>query len=283
MKAIVNPFEPWRPIDLPIPTPLNAGRPWRPSPPLRPASEEAIPLAESVDPPARKRKQRCCGKKKCAARKAKKTQPSIDRERVGEPKRSRILPILFLLLGTLILAGFSCFGGTHYFRVFVTLFAVFVGFSFGLSPSAEKSWHVRLRWMTCGLALAGLSAWFVPTLSGINLWSAYRQVEDLREMQPGEVDEFLRGAADRHRLVEAFPSFAAEVKSGEAAWLRRTVDEAISSADLRLDTLPCTAATDLQKLSAELKGLDHFDAVRDELQSAIQRAEQACVKADRRR
>ncbi len=283
MKAIVNPFEPWRPIDVPIPKPLNPGRPWRPSPPLRPTSKGAIPLAESIDPPATKRKRRCCGKNKCAERKAKKAQPSTDLQRVGEPKRSRVLPILFLLLGTLAIAGFSFFGGTHYFRVFVTLFAIFIGFFFGLWPNANRAWHARLRWMTAGLALAGVSAWFVPTLSGVNLWSAYRQVDELRTMQPGEVDEFLRSAADRHLLVQAFPSFALEVKSGEMAWLRRTVDEAISSADLRLDTRPRAAASDLQQLNVQLRGLEQFGTVRDELQSAIQRAERACAKADRRR
>jgi hypothetical protein len=279
MKGIVNPFEPWRPVDVPIPPPLHAARPWRPVPPRRPALEDEIPLAELVDPSTRKPdgKRGCCERKRAARRERNNRRASVP-PRTGEAKRCRVLSVFVLLLGALAIVGFSFIGQTHFFRALLTQFALAAGFGMGLSRGSDRPWRVRLGWMAAGLALAGLSAWFVPTVNGVNLWSAYRQVEELRELPAGEVAQFRRGAVERRLVVEDFPTFASDLKAGELAWMRRTVDEAIESADLQIVLDPRAAVSDLRKLIDELNGLNHFDAVRDELQSALKKAEQAAAK-----
>lgn len=276
MKGILNPFEPWRPADIPIPPPIHASRPWRPAAPTptRPARED-IPFAEPVEPPVRNRARNHCGKRKDAARVASPKGPTnADAKPTGEP--SRILGLLgaFFLLAVLTFVGLSWLGGSHFFRVVVTLLAVTVGFTFALAPAAQRTWSTRLGWMATGLALAGMSAWFVPTLSGTNLWSAYRQVEELRTLPAGAIAEYQRGAADRGILVEEFPSFAPDVRAAELAWLRRTVDEAIENAERRADLDPRGALAELQQLNQELRW-EQFVSVRDELQAAQQRISQA--------
>lgn len=276
MNGIVNPFEPWRPVEAEIPPPIHASQPWRPTPPTQLAASEEIPFAELADPPKRCKQP----KRKCAAKRA-------ERERTAPttreaPKSSRVLVPLIFLLGLLVVLGLSWLGGDHFWRITVTLAAVGAGFIVAFSLPSERGWHVRLGWLAAGLALAALSAWFVPTLHGISLWSAYARVEELRTLPLGDMDEYRRDAPARRMLVEAFPSFASDVSAAELAWVRRTVDEAIENADRRLEVDPHTALSDLHRVNAELSRLDQYVSVRNELQAAEQRAAQACVKVARR-
>jgi hypothetical protein len=176
----------------------------------------------------------------------------------------------------LCLEGAGWLRDTHVLR-FMALGAsttVLVGMVF----DSSRSWYRRLTWMGAALALAGIAAWFMPTLHGVNLWSAYRQIEALRALPAGDMAAYQRGAPARRILVEEFPSFAADVAAAEQAWLRRTVDEAIERADRQLEVDPHGALADLHRLSAELTPLEHYTSVRNELDAARRRALQACVK-----
>ena len=277
MNGIVNPFEPWRPLEADVPPPIHASRPWRPTPPpSKRAATEELPFAELADPPARPKQP----KRNCAAHRAERnrTQPAS----AEAPTTRRVLVPMVFLLGLLTLVGLSWLGGEHFLRVTVTLAAVAVGFIVGFSLPSERGWHVRLGWMTAGLALAGLSAWFVPTLRGVSLWSAYQQVEELRALPAGDMAEYQRGAAARRILVEEFPTFAPDVSAAEADWLRRTVDEAIENADRQLENDPHAALADLHRLNKELERLDQYASVRNELQAVQRRAAQACANVARR-
>jgi hypothetical protein len=152
----------------------------------------------------------------------------------------------------------------------------------GMAMSRRRSWYARLTWMALALALAGITAWFVPTLRGVNLWSAYRQIEALRAVPAGDVAEYQRGAPARRILVQEFPSFAPDVSAAEQSWLRRTVDEAIENADRQLENDPHAALADLHRLNEELARLEHYALVQKELESARRRALQACLKVAQR-
>jgi hypothetical protein len=281
MKGIVNPFEPWRPVEDRVPPPLHASRPWRPTaPPPRAAVEEALPVAEAVDSPTPKR----CGKRKCPLRVERVNRPASDKaNKSSEANRPVGVVALFLLLGVAAVVGLCWLGETHFLRVMIPLLALAVGFSVGISTTTQRLWHARLGWMVAGLAFAGLAAWFVPTLNGVSLWSAYRQVEELRTLPAGDVAAYQGGAAQRRRLVEEFPSFVSDLRSADLAWLRRTVDAAIESADRQLENDPHAAFAELRQLNNELAALENFSSVRDELQAAQRRALQACAKAIQRR
>lgn len=276
MNGIVNPFEPWRPLETEIPPPIHAGRPWRPTPPTQRAASEDIPFAELADPPKRCKQP----KQKCAARRAerKRTAPTT----MEVPRSPRVLVPRILLLGLLVVLGLSWLGSAHFWRIIVTLAAVGAGFLVAFSLPSERGWYVRLGWLAAGLALAAVSAWFVPTLHGISLWSAYERVEELRALPAGDIDEYRRGEPARRMLVEAFPSFASDVSAAEVAWIRRTVDEAIENADRQLEVDPHAALSVLHRLNAELSRSDEYVSVRNELQAAEQRAARACVKVARR-
>jgi hypothetical protein len=133
--------------------------------------------------------------------------------------------------------------------------------------------------MAGGLALAGLAGWFVPTTDGVSLWSAYRQVDRLRTLPPGDVAGYLHGQAARREVVSEFPTFAADIAEGEYAWLHRTVDAGIEDADRLMETDPTRASVQLQKLIRDLTPLEHFPLVQGELQAARKRALLARVKA----
>ena len=257
---------------------------------MQTATEEPL-VVEPVDPPRREKKPRkrphagegreapparaCCGKRVRANSRPKTPVREL------RPDERFVVGMLFLL-GVLGLMGLAWLGGTHSLRVAVTLLAVAAGFTVGISVSRRRDWYTRLGWMAAGLALAGLSAWFVPTLHGVNLWSAYRQVQALRTLPAGEIAEYQHGEAARRLLVQEFPSFAPDVSGAEQAWLRRTVDEAIESTDRRLESDPHAALADLLRLNAELTPLEHYTLVKNELESARLRAVQACAKATRR-
>jgi len=185
---------------------------------------------------------------------------------------------MFFILGVLGLAGLGWLGGTHLPRVFLTLLAVAIGFTIGLWVAHRHSWYARLGWMAGGLALAGLAGWFVPTIGGVNLWSAYRQVNELHDLPAGDVAGYVRGVEGRRELVSEFPTFAADVTAAERAWFRRTIDEAIEEADGQMETDPHKALAALRQLNAELARLEHYPLVRSELEAARRRALQTCEK-----
>jgi len=181
-------------------------------------------------------------------------------------------------LGVLGLVGLGWLGGTHLPRIFTALLAIGVGFAIGISLLHRRTWFVRLGGMAGGLALAGLAGWFVPTTNGVNLWSAYRQVDELRALPAGDVVGYNRGAPARKEMTAEFPTFAEDVRAAEQAWFRRTVDAAIEEADRQLETDPHKALADLHRLSTQLMSLEHYASVRGELESARQRAVQASLK-----
>lgn len=271
MKGAVNPFEPWRPPANRIPPPLHVGRPWRPPPPqpVRAAVEEP-PFVEPVKPlPRNKPPER----------------PKLPQGRAAKPSEGLTLRDLWLVLlplclalvtNGLALANLGWVEGTQLTRFWaLNICAVLLG---GILLFGRQGGRVRLSWMMLVLALAGMALWFVPTIHGVNLWSAYRQIEELNVLPAGDVAAYQRGAAARRTLVEDFPSFAADVKAAEQAWLRRTVDEAIESADRQLAKDPDAALAQLHQLDKELSGLEHYGSVRKELASARRRAVQACLK-----
>lgn len=269
MKGTVNPFEPWRPVVDRIPPPLHVSRPWRPPPPppVRAAVEEP-PLVEPVKPlPRNKPPERL-------KQPQKPTGPSLYR---ATPISQWMAFVALTGLGLSYLASVGWMSATHMPRLMAlgASAGIFVGIAF---PYPRQSWYTRLTWMVAALALAGIALWFVPTVHGVNLWSAYRRVEKLRALPAGAVAEYQRGAAARQTLVEDFPSFAADVKAAEQAWLRRTVDEAIENADRQLAKDPDAALAHLHQLDKELSRMDHYASVRKDLESARRRAVQACVK-----
>ncbi|HEY7156204.1 MAG TPA: hypothetical protein VH575_19720 [Gemmataceae bacterium] len=277
MKGNVNPFEPWRPVELKVPPPLHASRPWRPPAPPARVVEAEPPFVEPADPapPPNKRADRqandrrkpACGA--CASRRKPTTPLRTDQ---------RVVLGMFFVLGALGLLGLSYLGGTHSPRVFTALLAVDAGFTVGISVFRRRSWYVRLGWMAGGLALAGLAGWFVPTTHGINLWSAYRQVDALRVLPAGDVAGYRNGAAARKEVVSEFPTFAEDMAIAEQAWLRRTVDAAIEDADRKLETDPDKALADLHHLDEALTPLEHYAPVRKEIEAARQRALRASLK-----
>lgn len=278
MKGTVNPFEPWRPVESPIPPPLHAGRPWRPPiPPPKRAAVEEPPLVEPVKPSPRSKPPE-------RPRRPEGQGGQLSAQNKSDPQRRReqnaiVFGILFLFLLPFLVELLKWQGETHFFRVIVTLLAVAVA----LVGVWRRNWSTSLKWMAVSLALAGLSAWFVPTLRGVNLWSAYRRVEELRSLPAGDVAAYQRGAAARQTLVEEFPSFAADVRAAEQAWLRRTVDEAIENADRQSKNDPHEALAHLRQLGKDLSAeLGHNATVKNELESARQRVLQACLKVAQR-
>jgi hypothetical protein len=284
MKGNVNPFEPWRPSRLEVPPPLHAGRPWRPPAPAR-AAEPEPPLVEPVDPPARK------SPPKGPPERDRRRPPERERcRRLAEPSTlgtpvselradQKIVLTMFFALGVLGLVGLGGLGGTHLPRVFFALLAVAIGCTVGISMARRRSWFARLGWMASGLALAGLAGWFVPTTKGVNLWSAYRQVDQLRSLPAGDTAGYSRGVQARKAMVSEFPTFAEDVAAAEHAWFRRTVDTAIETADRHLESEPHKALRGLHQLNAELARLEHYGIVKAELEAAHKRVVQACLQA----
>lgn len=275
MKGNVNPFEPWRPVEVRIPQPIHASRPWRPPPPppARPAVEEP-PFVEPVKPlPRNKPPERLPRAKQPPCRA---DQPSWART----PIPQLLAVIVFAMLGVVCLDSVGWLRGTHMPRLMAL--GASAGLFLGMALNARRSWYTRLRGMAISMALAGIALWFVPTLHGVSLWSAYRQVERLRTLAPGAVVAYQRHTQERKTLVEEFPSFVADVSAAERAWFRRTVDEAIENADRKLEIDPQSAFRDLHGLHGELTRLEHLASVQKELgqlEAARQRAMQASAKA----
>lgn len=264
MKGTVNPFEPWRPVEARIPPPLHASRPWRPPPP-RPtrAAVEEIPSVEPVAPPPRKR-------------------PKPPQGQGGQQSRRRtpISPltalVVLVVIGFLLLNGIGWCLGMHGSRSMISeaSAAMFVGMAFNSRCSSAK----RLRILAIALALAAIALWFLPTLHGVSLWSAYTHVAELRTLPPGDVAAYQRGAATRQRIIEEFPSYRADVIAAEQSWFRRTADEAIESADREAKKDPNAALAHLQQLDKGLAPLPHYDLVRKDLESARRRVLQSCLR-----
>jgi hypothetical protein len=273
MKGNVNPFEPWRPAGFDIPPPLHAGRPWRPPAPARVFEE--VPLvvepADAAPPPNKPANGR---RKPAGTCPTSRLTPAVRRQ-----TNLRIVLGMFFVLGTLGLFGLGYLGGTHLPRVFTALLAVAAGFTLGISVFHRRSWYARLVWIAGGLALAGLAGWFVPTVRGVSLWSAYRQVAELHALPAGDVSGYVNGAAARKELVSEFPTFAEDVTAAEQGWLRRTADAAIEDADRTLETDPHKALANLQQLNTTLAPLEHYALVRKELEAARQRALRAAPDA----
>ncbi len=190
MKGNVNPFEPWRPTNLDVPPPLHAGRPWRPQEktPARAAAEEPL-FVEPVDPPAQKAPPKRPPQRERMRRPA---QPTALNTPVALLRTDQKVVLgLFFALGILGLVGLAWLGGTHLPRIFTALLAVGVGFTIGISLAHRRTWFARLGWMAGALALAGLAGWFVPTMRGVSLWSAYQRVDELRNLPAGDVAGFV--------------------------------------------------------------------------------------------
>jgi len=271
MTSPVNPFEPWRPREVPVPPPIHSARPWRPPPPPPVAvALEEPPVVEPVNPPPRNKRPK-------RPPQAKRPQP---RTPLPCQRRTPIAQLTaFVVLGVLFVICLDSMGwltSPHTPRL-ITLGAS-AGLFIGMAFNSRRGWYNRLTWMAGALALAGIAAWFVPTVHGVNLWSAYRQVEALRTLPAGDVAAFQRGAATRRTVAEDFSSFAPDLTAAEQAWLRRTVDEAIECSDHQLETDPHAALADLQRLDAELAQLEGYALVQNELKTARARAVQACVK-----
>jgi hypothetical protein len=188
---------------------------------------------------------------------------------------------LFSLLAVLCLDSVGWLQGSHTPRLLAL--GASIGVLAGMAFNRRRSWYSRLTWMAASLGFAGIAAWFVPTVHGVSLWSAYRQVEELRALPAGDLAEYQRGTPARRLLVEEFPSLAADVSAAQQAWLRRTVDEAIENADRQLEKDPQTAFANLLRLNTELARLDHYTTVQKELEAARLRAMQATAKVVQQR
>jgi hypothetical protein len=271
MRGNINPFEPWRPVEARIPQPIHASRPWRPSPPppARQAAEEP-PFVLPVNTPRRD------GPPAQPAR-TKQLQNRKERPSSGCIRISQFFALgIFFLLTVLCLDAVDWLRGTHLPRLIAI--GASAGFLVAMALNGRRNWYTRLAWMAGALAFAGAAAWFVPTVNGVSLWSAYRQVEAIRNLPAGDLAAYRRGAEARQLLVEEFPSLAADISAAKQAWLRRTVDEAIESADKQLESDPHAAFVNLHRLNMELARLEHYDSVKKELESARRRAMQVCAK-----
>jgi len=282
MKGNVNPFKPWRPAEVDVPPPLHASRPWRPPLPRRAAVEEPLVVEPADNSPPVNRKQDKPAKRPPEKVRRCRAQPAACRAPACELRTDQKVVLgMFFALGVLGMVGLAWLGGTHLPRVFFALAAVAFGFTTGISVAHRRSWYTRLGWMAAGLALAGLAGWFVPTMRGVSLWSAYRQVAELHALPAGDVAGYTSAAAARKELVSEFPTFAEDVTTAEQAWMRRTADEAIEQADNALETDPDKALTDLQQRTESLARLEHYSLVQKELEAARQRVVQAVAKAAR--
>jgi hypothetical protein len=132
--------------------------------------------------------------------------------------------------------------------------------------------------MALALAVASLAAWFVPTTSGVSLWSAYQQVDELNRLPAGDLGGFQRGASVRKDVIDAFPSFATDMTAAEQAWMRRTADDLIKQTDRKLTEDPHKALADLHRLTKELESLKGYDLVKKDLEATRGRAVQACLR-----
>jgi hypothetical protein len=276
MKGNVNPFEPWRPIEMKVPPPLHVGRPWRPpAPPARRVAVEEPPFLEPVERPRNKPPLR---QPKPQPPRGQASGPPLR----PAPQRSACpcrLGVLFLVSVVsamalpLLVAGMK---ESHFARVSLAD----VSAAFGLAMSLvlyRRSWYSRLGWLAGGLALAGLAIWFMPTTHGVSLWSAYRQVEELRTLPAGDLAGYQRGAFARKQVVAEFPTFAVDVRAAEQAWMRRTADALIEKTDHQLGNDPQKALTDLHRANEELSGLEHYPLVKKDVEAARRRAVQACL------
>ncbi|MGH7227092.1 MAG: hypothetical protein ACRELF_28070 [Gemmataceae bacterium] len=265
MKGSVNPFEPWRPPQANVPPPLRAAQPWRPPPP-RVAVEEP-PFVEPVDPPRRNKPPQPPRAKQPQNRPAKSTS--------GRTPLAQLAAFVVLcVLAILGLDNLNWLRCTHMPRLIALECSAVV--LAGMAFNCRRDWHKRLTWMAASLAFAGIAAWFVPTAQGVNLWSAYRQVEVLRSLPVGAVAEYQSGVEARRLVVKEFPSFGPDIRAAERDWLRRTVEDAVERADRRATTDPQQALVDLHRLDDALAKWEHYALVAKELEMAKKRALQAC-------
>jgi hypothetical protein len=276
MKGRVNPFEPWRPASLDVPPPIHASRPWRPAQKSPVVAEVEPPLVEPVDPRAPRKKPQRQPEPQRPCRES----PPARRQQTEELRiDQKIVLGMFFVLGILGLLGLGWLGGTHLPRLTFALLGIAIGFTTGISLARRRVWYARLGWMAAGLTLAALAGWFVPTMRGVSLWSAYQQVDELRALPSGDVAGYVRGAPARKALVSEFPTFAEDVASAERAWMRRTVDTAIEEADRQMASDPHKGLAELHQLKGSLEQMEHYSLVSEELESARRRASEACVKA----
>src|SRR5579872_5817674 len=221
MKGNVNPFEPWRPSRVDVPPPVHANRPWRPpaaarvvepEPPLVEPIATPVPQVPPKGPPERNRSgppERPRVGARSRDRVPERRPPTALGTPISELRADqKIVLTLFFALGVLGLVGVGQLGGTHLPRVFFTLLAVAIGFTVGISGARRRSWFRRLGWMAAGLALAGVAGWFVPTTRGVNLWSSYRQLDELRALPAGDVSGYAHDLSARRKIVTEFPTFA---------------------------------------------------------------------------
>jgi hypothetical protein len=241
MTHDVNPFEPWRPPGY-VPPERNDSGPF-PEP----------PHGQPLPPPG----------------------PSWE-----EYRRPQLRPDqrggLALLVGGLFVGvltgGLAWLGMNHVPRVFLAALAVGLGSAAGLSLARNRRWAVRLGWFGGGLVVAGLVWLFVPTTGGINLWSAYRGLDELRALPPREFTRYVDGGAQREELVREFPTFADDVRAAEREWARRSADEAVREAEGLLAGDPDQASAGLQQAAVLLGWAGHHAVAQTQLQDARRKA-----------
>jgi hypothetical protein len=134
------------------------------------------------------------------------------------------------VLGLLVLAAtaitlFALLPASHAPRILAVLVAVALGLCFLLVPG--RGMEVRCLGLALGIGLAGVAWYIVPTTRGLNLWSAYRERDDLLAAFEGslplcDATEFENAKVRCRELTGQFPEFAAPLDEAQDAWLKRS-------------------------------------------------------------
>jgi hypothetical protein len=188
-----------------------------------------------------------------------------------------VLSLLVCLpLGVLI--GLIWLGGNHFPRVVCAALAVGLGSAAVLSLARNKGWFIRLGCFGVGLVVAGLVWLYVPTTGGINLWSAYRELGDLRALPAGDATRYVDSKARRQELVQEFATFRDDVEAAEQEWGRRTAEAAVREAEGLLERDPDQASAGLRQAAALLSRTGHHPVAQAQLQDARRQAVLARLK-----
>jgi hypothetical protein len=133
--------------------------------------------------------------------------------------------LLGILLINLVVVGaiaIKQLGVTQAPQVVSIVVALAIGLSLGISWA--RTWHgaVRAAIITLGIAAAVAAWWFVPTLAGINRWTAEhetrRLVAELGTIPVGDGVKFAANVDARQKLIDEFPEFAARFEEPSKAW-----------------------------------------------------------------
>jgi hypothetical protein len=107
------------------------------------------------------------------------------------------------------------------------LVVVALGLVVGISGARRRHWLIRVFLVVLGFAAAVAACVLVPSLEGLNLWTAWqettRQVSQLNNLPVGDAHGFNQGSELRERLLAQFPFLDQFLQGPIDAWTERSV------------------------------------------------------------